>query len=369
MKTEKIIKFIKKEAVFCTAFLAAVISSFIVPPSKEYIGYINFSVLALLFCLMTTVEGFKQNGILSFVANKLAGYAKDMRMLCLVLTSLCFFASMLMTNDVSLIAFVPITVLLMEKSRKNLLITVVIETLAANLGSMLTPIGNPQNLFIYERSGMNAGKFILTMLPLTVLSYIMICLCCFLVKKENVEKIKNIASPDKKGGIICSVLFIICILTVLHIIPYILCIAIVAAVFLIYKRNILLKTDYMLLLTFVCFFIFSGNISNIPWAKNFLSGLLEKHTLETSLLCSQIISNVPATVLLYPFCENIKQLLYGVDIGGLGTPVASLASLISYRIYISSKNAKSGKYLFVFTVLNIIFLAVLYAAAKIFLSK
>lgn len=364
---EKLGKFIKKEIVFCISFIVAVISMFIIPPSKDYISYINFSVLALLFCLMSAIEGLKQSGIFSLTASALLKYAKDLRKLCFILVTLCFFSSMFITNDVALIAFVPLTVMLMKDYGKDLLKTVALETVSANLGSMLTPLGNPQNLFIYEKSGMNPIEFVLTMLPIAGVSFVMLSISTLIVSKKPIEKPTNNIEFDKKGSIICGILFLMCILTVFHIIPYAICTAIIIVSLLIYRKEILMKVDYMLLLTFVCFFIFSGNLSAMPQIQQFFSDILKEHTLEASLLCSQVISNVPATVLLYPFCTDIKALLYGVDIGGLGTPVASLASLISYRIYITAKNAQGGKYLAVFMLICIIFLAVLYPFARFIL--
>ena len=364
---KKVSNFIKKETVFCISLVVAVISMFIIPPSSSYIGYINFSVLALLFCLMSAIEGLKQSGIFSLTASALLKYAKDLRKLCFILITLCFFSSMLITNDVALIAFVPLTVMLMKDYKKDLLKTVALETVSANLGSMLTPLGNPQNLFIYEKSGMKPVEFLLTMLPVAIISFVMLSVSTLIVSKKPIEKPNTDIEFDRKGSIICGILFLMCILTVLHVIPYAICTAVIIVSLLIYRKKILMKVDYMLLLTFVCFFIFSGNLSAMPQIQQFFSDILKEHTLEASLLCSQVISNVPATVLLYPFCTDIKALLYGVDIGGLGTPVASLASLISYRIYITSEGAKGGKYLAVFMLICVIFLAVLYPSAKFIL--
>lgn len=359
----KLKSFIKKEKVFCIAFFAALLSAFIVKPSADYIGYINFSVLMLLFCLMSVTEGLKQCGILSEISYFLVKSAGNLRKLCFVLMTLCFILSMFITNDVALLTFVPLTLMITSDYKSESIKIIVIETIAANLGSMLTPIGNPQNLFIYENSGMNAFEFIKLMLPVSAISYAMLVIAVFSVKKTALKAETEKITADKRSGIIYGILFILCILTVFHLVSYYICTIAVAAVILIYNRKILADVDYILLLTFVCFFIFSGNLAAVPQAEKLISGLLEKNTMGTAVICSQVISNVPSSILLYPFCTDIRALLYGVDIGGLGTPVASLASLISYKIYSQSENSSGGKYMALFMIGNLIFLALLYIAA------
>ena len=363
--TEKIRNFIKKEIVFCISFIAAIISAFFVKPSAEYIGYINFSVLAILFCLMAAIEGLKQSGIFAIAASWLVNSANSLRKLYLILITLCFFSSMFITNDVALIAFVPLTIILMKDYKSDLIKTIAGETIAANLGSMLTPLGNPQNLFIYENSGMNLFQFIIIILPLSAISYILLCISSLMISKQSLQPDSEHTDFDKKGSIVYGILFLMCLLTVLHIVSYSVCTAIILITLLIYNRKVLANVDYMLLLTFVCFFIFSGNLAAIPQAEKIISGILQNNTLAASFLISQIISNVPCTILLYPFCTDINALMFGVGIGGLGTPVASLASLISYKIYANSDGAKGGKYLYVFTILCIVFLIILFPTAYI----
>lgn len=364
---KKIKEFIKKETVFCISFIAALISAFFVTPSAEYIGYINFSVLALLFCLMAAIEGLKQSGVFTLTAAKLITSANGLRKLYIILITLCFFSSMFITNDVALIAFVPLTIILMKEHKSDLIKTIAGETIASNLGSMLTPLGNPQNLFIYEKSGMNPLQFILTMLPLSAVSYILLLISSLIISKESLSPESKKTEIDKKGSLIYGILFGLCLLTVMHILPYYICTAIIIITLLIFNRKVLANVDYILLLTFVCFFIFSGNLAAIPQAKTLISEILENNTLTASFLISQVISNVPCTILLYPFCTDIKALLYGVGIGGLGTPVASLASLISYKIYANSDDSKSGKYFAVFIIMCIAFLIILYPTALILL--
>lgn len=366
--TEKIRNFIKKEIVFCISFIAAVISAFFVKPSAEYIGYINFSVLALLFCLMAAIEGLKQSGVFSLTASWLVNSANGMRKLYIILITLCFFSSMFITNDVALIAFVPLTIILMKEYKSDLIKTIAGETIAANLGSMLTPLGNPQNLFIYENSGMNLLEFTIIMLPLSAISYILLLISSLMISKQALQPNSEHISFDKKSSAVYGILFLICLLTVLHIVPYGICTAIILITLLIYNRKVLANVDYILLLTFVCFFIFSGNLAAIPQAEKIISAILENNTLAASFLISQIISNVPCTILLYPFCNDIKALMFGVGVGGLGTPVASLASLISYKIYANSDEAKGGKYLLVFMGMCIAFLIILLPSAYFLLK-
>ena len=361
--------FVKKEKVFVIAAIAAVISAFFVPPSAEYIGYLNFRVLFILFSLMTVVAGFKSCNVFTVCANFLCKKMKGLRSISLSLILCCFFSSMLITNDVALITFVPFTLLILSKLKceKDAAFIIVLETIAANLGSMLTPLGNPQNLFLYTQMNINVKDFTLILLPYTVFALVLLALFTFAIKAVKTEgfaaesdgaaEIKNI----KLKLFIYSVLFVLCILCVLRIIPAGLLAAIIVVCVFFAERKLLLQVDYMLLLTFCAFFIFSGNIGKIESIKNFLHFVVDGNEFVTSVISSQIISNVPSALLLEPFCMDKKALLLGVNIGGLGTLVASLASLISYKLYNKSEIAKtSGKnYMLIFTVMNIIFLALL----------
>ncbi len=357
--------FFKGQTVLAVSLAAAVISMFIVPPDKEYIEYIDLPVLILLFCLMGVVAGLRSAGVFERLTDALLRFAHGSRVICFILMNICFFTSMLVTNDVALITFVPLTLMLYAggADRVNCIITVVIQTAAANLGSMMTPIGNPQNLYLYTEYDLTMGDFVSALLPVGIASYILLSLCCLLVKNEKMEVRK--AEPKElpvKKLIVLSLLFAVCLLTVLRVIPHLLCLCIVCAGLLIEWR-LFTKIDYALLLTFVCFFVFVGNMGRIEAVSNALSTLMEGRELIVSALASQVISNVPAAVMLSAFTENAKALLQGVNIGGLGTPVASLASLISYQIYAKSENAAKGRYMGIFLLINAAGLAVLLSLA------
>ncbi len=361
----KLTVFLKNQTVLAVSLAAAVISMFIVPPDKEYIEYIDLPVLILLFCLMGVVAGLRSAGVFEKLTSTLLRFAHGSRILCFILMNICFFTSMLVTNDVALITFVPLTLMLYAggADRVNCILTIVIQTAAANLGSMMTPIGNPQNLYLYTEYDLTMGDFISTLLPVGIASYILLSLCCLLVRNEKIEVHNSDTKklPVKKL-IVLSILFAVCLLTVLRIIPHILCLAIVCAGLLIEWR-LFTKIDYALLLTFVCFFVFVGNMGRIETVSNALSSLMAGRELIVSALVSQIISNVPAAVMLSAFTENAHSLLQGVNIGGLGTPVASLASLISYQLYAKSDNSAKGKYMGIFLLVNISGLIILLAAS------
>lgn len=360
---DRVIAFCKKEAVFVIAIGIAVISAFFVTPSKEYFQYLDYKVLALLFCLMIIVAGMKEQGIFTFLGEKLAGKVKDSRQMSLLLVMLCFFSGMLITNDVALITFVPfaLELLFLAGMKEKAIKVVVLQTIAANLGSMFTPVGNPQNLYLYGISGMRLVEFLLFMLPLTVLSLVMLCAVIMVEKpQEIVPNVKEDSIKPKKRKVLCyAALFLLCILTVIRIVPWQISLAVVAVVVFIVDKGLFAKVDYCLLGTFVGFFIFVGNMQNIPPVSQMLKEVIGGRELLLSMLSSQVISNVPAAMLLSGFTENYKELLYGVNIGGLGTLIASLASVISYKIYAESQNARKGKYMAVFTVYNLAFLLVL----------
>lgn len=370
-----IILFFKKETVLCIAALLAAISALFVPPSAEYLDYIDFRVLALLFCLMLVVAGFQSIGFFRRLAERLLAGVKSTRILCLLLVALCFFSSMLITNDVALITFVPFAVMLltMAEQQKLLIPVVVLQTIAANLGSMLTPVGNPQNLYLYSVFQIPMGTFLRDMLPLTLISAVMLLICIFLLPNQALTALHpSDTLQQNAAGITVKLLaylalFAVCLLCVLRILPWpVMLILLIAAVCFL-DRKLFRSVDYFLLLTFVCFFLFTGNIERIPAISTFLRSLVEDRELLLGTVLSQCISNVPAALLLSGFTENVRPLLYGVNIGGLGTLIASLASVISFRLYGNSKDAKKGAYMKAFTLSNLLFLLVLYGAASLLL--
>ena len=368
---KKIIEFVKKETVLSIAFLMAVISAFIVPIDSQYIGYMDFRVLVLLFTLMAVMGGLQSLGIFEKLSYALLKYVKSTRSLTLLLVSLCFFLAMLITNDVALITFVPFTILILEKVDKpSLLIPIIVlETIAANLGSMLTPVGNPQNLYLYGLSGLSIQEFLLHMAPATVLSFALLLICIFLQKKETITLTDASQTSGKKNPALTAyyfVLFALCLLTVAYLIPYPVLLLVSIPVLLIWDRATLKNVDYSLLLTFISFFVFIGNMQRIPSVSNMISSLVEGRELIVAFLASQVISNVPAAMLLSGFTDNYKDLLLGVNIGGLGTLIASLASLISYKYFTvharklpKESGITKGKYMIHFTIMNLLFALVL----------
>ena len=357
--------FIKKEAVLCIAALCAVATMFAVPVDKEYLSYIDFRVLCLLMCLMAVVAGFKSTGAFKVLTYQLLSRIKSGRTLSVTLVLLPFFLSMLVTNDVALIVFVPFTLGLLSSlgCKKETVPLIVLQTVAANLGSMATPVGNPQNLYLYSAYNLSAGEFFSCVLPLTAVSLLILAASAIPVLPKNLpaQSCDKETISDIKKFVVYCVLFILSLLTVFRVIPYTVSTAIVVVVFLIIDRHILKEIDYMLLLTFVCFFVVSENLGRVELVREFLQMLLQKSTLLTSVGASQIISNVPSAILLSSFTDNWRELLAGVNIGGLGTPVASLASLITLKIYMQSENSNVLKFLGIFTLVNVVGLGLLLA--------
>lgn len=371
---KKILAFFKKETVLCVALILAALSMFIVPPDRDYLGYIDFRTLAILFCLMCVMAGLQKIGVFNRIAKKLLNRAKSGSGLILTLVLLCFFFSMLITNDVALLTFVPFTFIVLgmlggEFKERLLLPVVVLQTIAANLGSMLTPIGNPQNLYLYGRAGLSVGGFLLLMLPYTTLSLALLVAFC-LVQGRACPRFSRLEdepsqenSPDGKKAVyrlwLYLALFLLCLFAVGHILPWQ---AVFFAVFVIIfaaDRHILLKVDYSLLFTFVGFFVFIGNVGRIPAFRTFLQSIIAGREVYTAIIASQVISNVPAALLLSGFTENTAGLIVGTNLGGLGTLIASMASLISYKSVAKEAAERKGRYIALFTVANIGFLAAL----------
>lgn len=367
----RVFAFLKKEIVLCISVLAALISCIFVKPSAQYLSYIDVNTLCMLFSFMAVVSGLRSCGVFEKCAVFMSSKTANVRSLSLCMVVLNFVFSMFITNDVALLTFVPFTILLYRQigQLKWLCYVLVLETIAANLGSMLAPMGNPQNMYLYSVTGMGAGEFIITVLPYTVVAAIMLYVFCLKIPQEKFERSQNNSqgSSSKLKLIVYIALFVLCVVTVVTPIPAWTLAAAVVLIVGIVEWKILLKVDYMLLLTFVAFFIFSGNMQNISVVKMWLEKIVVGNEFFTGLLTSQVISNVPATLLLYNFCKNSKELLLGVDFGGLGTLVASLATLISYKLYSNSGEEgdevkpQGGSFIKVFGFLSVIFLLVLVA--------
>ena len=359
----KLWDFVKKEAVLCIASFCALVSMLFVPPDGAYLDYIDLRVLALLFCLMLVVAGLEDCGLFAVLAQRLLAGRRRFRVLCLVLVLLPFFSSMLITNDVALITFVPFAILALDLigRKRELPYVVVLQTVAANLGSMAMPVGNPQNLFLCSRFGIPMGEFFALLLPLTAVSLAGLTAAALRSSGEVIQvEFHDRQRVGKPGQLwLMIALFALSLLSVFRVLHYGLLLAAVVLSALAAARHLFRRVDYALLLTFVCFFIFSGNLGRIPVVREALTGLLSWNTALTAGLASQVISNVPAAVLLSGFTQDWQGLLLGTDIGGLGTPIASLASLISLKLYSRSQGAETGRFMALFFAANLVGLAVL----------
>ncbi|HIZ08342.1 MAG TPA: citrate transporter [Candidatus Eubacterium avistercoris] len=371
---EKIKTFFRRETVFCISFLLAVLSALAVRPDRAYLSYPDYRTLALLFCLMIIVAGFQSLGVFSLLGQTLLKRADSLRRMSVFLVLLCFFCSMVITNDVTLITFVPFTVLVfrMVKMEDKVLKLIVLETIAANLGSMATPIGNPQNLYLYSASGLSTSQFVFAVIPYAGLSLILLLAVLLIQKNEpladTAEEISQTKEPEGKRmtavlPYLC--LLLLCLLVVFRILPFLPVLICVGAAVLFINRRLYASVDYFLLLTFLCFFVFIGNVKRMPGISGLLFSLVDGRELWAGILTSQVISNVPAAILLSGFTDNFAALLTAVNLGGLGTLIASLASLISFQSYTRAYPEKKRAFLKVFTVWNLTFLVILAAAAMV----
>ncbi|MBQ1823175.1 MAG: hypothetical protein II123_07035 [Lachnospiraceae bacterium] len=458
MSRENILEFIKKEPILTVATVLAIISCFFVTPGREYLSYINWRTLILLFCLMAVVAGFAKAGVFRYISRKLSQRMKDTRRLSVGFMLLCFLLSMFVTNDVALVTVVPLTLLtMMGCSEKAKIQTLVQETIAANLGSMLTPFGNPQNLYLTSYYGIGIGEFLRLMLPYTGVALVILLLQTLISPKEGLggkareagtpeggaseagvlegrakeagipergareagiqeERAKGAETPEReareagipegrvkeaaipegknreaaslyesgenltgkdemyeealrekllrsKGRLVSillyGILFIVSMFSVVRILDYRILFGIILITILVYDRSVLCNVNYTLLLTFVSFFVLIGNLGAMTQIQAALTQMIEGRELLTAILSSQIISNVPAAVLLSGFTDQGKALIVGTDLGGLGTLIASMASIITFQLYSLESGAKKGKYLLTFTLWNVIDLVIL----------
>lgn len=347
---------IRREKVLAIAASCALISMLFVPPSRAYADYIDLRVLCLLFCLMAVVAALQSCRVFETLAQRMVGGNRQLRSIGWILVALPFFSSMFITNDVALLTFVPFTMLVLKMvgAEEEAALIVVLQTAAANLGSMATPFGNPQNLYLYAHYHMSSAEFFGTILPLVGVSLAALWLCGFMVSNRRIHvHFEHRAVITNQGKLVVySLLFGLCLLAVVRIVPYPVATAAVAAVLLVLDRRILFKVDYALLLIFVCFFVFAGNMGQITSVNLWLAKIMDQNALLTSALTSQVISNVPAAVLLSEFTKQGAALLAGVNIGGLGTPIASLASLISLKLFAAEAKAETRRYMKLFFAVN-----------------
>ncbi len=360
-------EFIKKNVVMIVAMFAAIITAFIIPPDGQYVTYFDLKTLTCLFCVLAVVCALRNINFFYMLARKIVRYFKNARMAILALVYITFIGSMLIANDMALLTFLPLGyfVLTSTGKEKYMAFTCIMQNIAANLGGMLTPFGNPQNLYLYTKFEIPAAEFMTIMAPPFVISIVIITVCCLFVGPEPLELVdeKIVLSPLRTA--IYLVLFALSIAIVFRGISYIVGLVVIPLVILFMDRKALKSVDYPLLLTFVFFFIFSGNMARIGVVREFFSFLLSKSTLLFSILSCQVISNVPSAILLSQFTENYRDLLLGVNIGGAGTLIASLASLITFREYVKHNPGKAGSYIIWFSVFNFGFVIILTACMMI----
>ncbi len=362
------LKFVKNNTVTVIAAVCALVTCFFVPPDMEYIGYFDFKTLACLFCTLAVVCALKRINFFYIIARKIIKSFKTTKMSILALVYITFLGSMLLANDMALLTFLPLGFMVLSTTGKTKYMApaFILQNIAANLGGMLTPFGNPQNLYLYTRFAIPTGEFMSIMAPPFVLAVVLITICCLLIKSEKLEidDIQIILDPVRTISYL--ILFALSIAIVFRIVPYVWgTVVVVAALYFLDKKSFK-DVDYGLLLTFAFFFIFSGNLARIDAVRNVFSALLQKSTLLFSTLCCQFISNVPSAILLSQFTDNYRELLYGVNIGGTGTLIASLASLITFREYTRHNKGKAIYYIGLFSAFNFAFLAILTAACYYF---
>ncbi len=368
----RIIASLRKNSLTVIAAALAAVTSLFVPPDAEYVGYFDFRTLSCLFCTLAVICALKNISFFNLLARRIVSLAGNMRAAVLALVYITFIGSMFLANDMALLTFLPLGYFLLEETGKqrHMAFTFIMQNIAANLGGMLTPFGNPQNLYLYSKFNIPNGEFMAVMAIPFALSVLVITLLCLLIIKK--EKIAPGDKSEQKlpalRSIIYLALFAYSILIVFRFMPYQTGLILIPAALLIMDRKALLAVDYPLLLTFVCFFIFAGNMSRIGAVNSLLTSLLDKNTLLVSTLSCQVISNVPSAILLSRFTENWRELLVGVNIGGVGTLISSLASLITFREYTSRNPGKSGKYLALFSALNFGFLILLFFVCSLYLQ-
>jgi len=356
--------FIRSNAVMVIAFFAALITAFIIPPDKKYLNYFDFKTLTCLFCVLAVVCALKNIRFFYLLAKKIVEHFKTARMSVIAIVYITFIGSMLIANDMALLTFLPLGYFVLHTTKKSqyMAFTFIMQNIAANLGGMLTPFGNPQNLYLYTKFNIPNIEFMKIMAPSFALSILLITLCCIIfVKAEPLTVENEKIHINSKRAILYGLLFALAIAIVFRGIPYYLGLIIIPTVLFFADRNALKAVDYPLLLTFVFFFIFAGNMARIEVVREFFSSLLNINTLIFSEISCQFISNVPSAILLSQFTENYADLLVGVNIGGIGTLIASLASLITFREYTSHYPQKTGHYIKLFSLFNFGLLIILTA--------
>lgn len=359
----KLAQFLRKNTVFIIALLAAVVTAFFVPPDAQYLSYFDWKTLSCLFCTLAVICALRNIHFFTVVAHKIVGLTGNIRRAIIAIIMITFIGSMLIANDMALLTFLPLGyhVLASSGQKKHMVFTFIMQNIGANLGGMLTPFGNPQNLYLYNKFQIPTAKFMGIMAIPFAAAIFLILVCCLILIRPEPIRVENQEDDRLPVGrtVLYLLLFAFSIVIVFRLIPYYIGLIVIPAVLLFADRKALRNVDYFLLLTFACFFVFSGNMARIDGVNRVLSSLMAKNPLIVSILSCQVISNVPSAILLSGFTTEYRALLYGVNIGGTGTLIASLASLITFRQYTALEPAGTKRYLGVFTLLNFLFLAVM----------
>ena len=359
---EGALKFARKNVVMLIALLLAIVTCFLVPPDEQYLNYFDLRTLSCLLAVLAIVCALKNVNFFYFLAQQTVKLFKTTRASIIALVYITFIGSMLIANDMALLTFLPLGYIVLTNTRKEkyMVFTFVMQNIAANLGGMLTPFGNPQNLYLYSKFNIPTLEFMAIMAIPFAISIFLITVCCFIfVRKEPLVFEGETTKPEPKRTTLYLILFTLSIVMVFRVVPYWIGLSIILMMLIIVDRKVLLKVDYPLLLTFVFFFIFAGNMARIEVVRSFFSYLLGLNTLLFSVMSCQVISNVPSAILLSQFTDNYAPLLIGVNIGGVGTLISSLASLITFREYCSHNPGKGEKYLLIFSAFNFAFLFIL----------
>ena len=364
----KILTFLKSHAVLCIAVFAAAVTVFFVPPDAEYASYFDFATLGCLFATLAVVCALGEIHFFEFLARKIVVKFKNVRAIVFALVFITYFGSMILANDMALITFLPLGYFALSRTGKEkyMAFTFVMQNVAANLGGMLTPFGNPQNLYLYSYFGIPTAEFLGIMLPTFLAAFVLIVGCCFFVKKETAELTDDVTFPVKPVRLVLLLLFfVLSVLSVMRVYPWYIGVGLALIGVAVIRPQAYRSVNYSLLLTCCAFFVFSGNLSRISAVHDLIGGLLNRNVLLFSILSCQVISNVPPATLLCRFTGAYAPLLVGVNVGGLGTPIASLASLITLGSY-RSQGGKVGRYLLIFSAVNFSFVLLLGLVGALF---
>ncbi len=360
---ERTERFLRSQAVLVASAVLAAASMLLVPPSWDYVDYVDVRTLCILFCFMAVVAGLKKCNVFEILAQRILGGERSVRMLCLLLVLLPFFCAMFITNDVALITFVPFAILVLRMARRSDLIVpvVVLQTVAAILGSMSIPFGNAQNLYISSKYGVGMGEFLSVMLPISIVGIVIVLALCsrFGGEKVDIEFDKSYILKHRRLLAVFAVLFALCVAAVLRWVPYQAAFVLTVACLLAFMPRALLRVDYSLLLTLLFMFVFAGNMARIDVVREVFGNLMSWDPTVTAMALSQATGNMPASVLLSEFTSDWKGLLAGIGVGGFGTPMASMASIVSLRIYMREEREGPGRYLKHYTAVNALMLLVL----------